>query len=122
MQDRITLTGLRAHGWHGVFDDERQHGQEFVVDVALDLDLTPAVASDDLLDTVDYGAVADRVAEVVSGPAFDLIEGVAGAIADVVLGSFPAVDSITVTVHKPEAPIGHPFADVAVTVTRGRRG
>lgn len=122
MQDRITLTGLRVHGRHGVFDGEREHGQEFVVDVALHLDLTPAAVSDDLVQTVDYGEVADRVVEVVAGPAFDLIEGVAGAIADVVLGSFRAVDSITVTVHKPEAPIGHTFTDVAVTITRGRSG
>ena len=59
--DRITLHGVRATGYHGVFEHERRDGQEFVVDVELALDLTRAGESDDLADTCDYGALASAV-------------------------------------------------------------
>lgn len=123
MTDRIALTGLRAFGRHGVFAHERRDGQEFFVDIVLHVDLTAASKSDALADTVDYGAVADTAASIVSGDPYDLIESVAGRIADEVLADerlASRVESIEVTVHKPSAPIAHDFADVAVTVTRGR--
>ena len=59
--DRIALSGLRAVGYHGVFDFERREGQEFVVDVVLDVDTRVAALSDDLSDTVNYADVADAV-------------------------------------------------------------
>lgn len=119
MNDRITLTGLRAFGRHGVFEHERRDGQHFTVDVVLTLDLTAAAASDDLESTVDYGAVADTVVEAVGGQPYDLIETVAGRIADRLLKD-DKVAEVQVTVHKPQAPIEHEFADVAVTVSRTR--
>ena len=75
--DTITLTGLRARGRHGVYDFERIEGQDFVVDAVLEVDLTAAAASDDLADTVDYGALADRLVAVVTGPPVQLIETLA---------------------------------------------
>ena len=117
MSDRITLTGLRVRGFHGVLPEERREGQEFVVDVALALDLAPAAASDALSDTVDYGALAERLAAVVAGEPVDLIETLAGRLADTCLDD-PRVTSAEVTVHKPSAPISVPFADVSVTVVR----
>ncbi|GAA1138966.1 2-amino-4-hydroxy-6-hydroxymethyldihydropteridine diphosphokinase [Ornithinicoccus hortensis] len=118
-RDRITLTGVTAYGHHGVLDFEKRDGQEFVVDVVLDLDLSAAAATDDLSTTVSYAEVAADVVEVVTGPALDLIEAVAGRIADRVLAR-PLVETVTVTVHKPQAPVGVPFGDVAVTVRRDR--
>ena len=70
--DRITLTGLRGFGHHGVFDFERAQGQEFIADVALELDLAPAAGTDDVADTVDYGALAQRLVAVISGPPVNL--------------------------------------------------
>lgn len=119
--DTITLTGLRARGFHGVFEVERAQGQEFVVDAALELDLSAAAASDRLADTVDYGALAERLVEVVTGPPVDLIETLTGRLLDVCLAD-PRVAAATVTVHKPQAPIDHEFADVAVTQRRSRTG
>ena len=119
MNDRILLTGLRAFGRHGVYPFERAHGQDFVVDVALDLDLARAAGSDDVRDTVHYGELADRVAEVVTGEPVNLIEALADRIAQVCLAD-ERVAAATVTVHKPQAPIRQQFADVAVTVTRRR--
>ena len=119
MTDRITLTGLRVRGYHGVFDFERREGQEFVVDVQLDLDLAPAAASDDVADTVHYGELAEALAKVIAGDPVNLIETLAERLAGVCLRD-PRVAAATVTVHKPGAPIPLEFADVAVTLRRAR--
>jgi dihydroneopterin aldolase len=121
MADRIELRGLRVRGHHGVFDHERRDGQDFVVDITAWLDLTAAAGSDDLADTLDYGALATRAADIVAGPPRNLIESVAGAIADDVMTD-DRVDAVEVTVHKPAAPIPLDFADVAVVVRRPRHG
>jgi 7,8-dihydroneopterin aldolase/epimerase/oxygenase len=117
--DRIELRGLRVRGHHGVFDHERRDGQDFVLDLVLWTDLTTAGRSDDLSDTVDYGALAQAAAAVVEGPPRSLIEAVAADVAAVVL-SDPRVAAVEVTLHKPQAPIERPFDDVAVRVTRSR--
>ena len=113
------LTGLTVRGHHGVFDFERRDGQDFVVDVALELDTAPAARSDDVADTVDYGELATALAEVVAGEPVDLLETLAQRLADVCLGS-ERVEAATVTVHKPQAPIPMQFGDVAVTIRRTR--
>lgn len=120
MTDRIILSGLRSFGFHGVFEEERRSGQEFIVDVTLALDLSRAGETDDLRDTVHYGEVADVVAGIVTGPPMDLIEAVAHRIAAAILEGFPAVRSVDVTVHKPNAPLAQSFDDVAVAITRSR--
>ena len=119
MTDRITLTGLRVLGRHGVFEHERADGQEFLVDVTVWMDLDAAGRTDDLADTMDYGALAHRVAAIVAGPPCRLIEAVAARVADDVL-SDGRVHAVEVTVHKPSAPIELAFADVAVTARRTR--
>ncbi len=115
--DRIVLTGLRGFGHHGVYDFERAQGQEFVVDVALEIDLAPAAGTDDVADTVDYGALAQRLVAVVSGPPVNLIETLADRLAQVCLAD-ERVAAVEVTVHKPAAPVGVEVADVAVTIRR----
>jgi dihydroneopterin aldolase len=119
--DRIELRGLRVRGHHGVFDHERRDGQDFVVDVIVWIDLATAAASDDLADTVDYGALAQLAADVVAGPPRNLIETVAAEIADAVM-SDERLHAVEVVVHKPDAPIPLTFADVAVVARRSRRG
>lgn len=117
--DEITLTGVRAYGHHGVFEHERRDGQEFVVDVTLHVSTTAAVASDDVADTVHYGEVAERIVELVGGEPLNLIEGVAARIADDLL-TRDLVKMVSVTIHKPHAPITVPFSDVSVTIRRYR--
>ena len=119
--DTITLTGLRAYGYHGVFDFERANGQDFVVDVVLELDLASAARSDDVADTVHYGELADALVAIVTGEPVNLLETLAARLADACLAD-ARVRQATVTVHKPQAPIPHGFADVAVTLRRGRAG
>jgi dihydroneopterin aldolase len=118
-RDRITLTGVRVRAHHGVYDFEREQGQEFVIDVSVAVDLSVAASGDDLGATVHYGELAEAVVAAVERDPVDLIETVAERVAAVALG-YPAVDEVEVTVHKPEAPISVPFADVAVTIVRGR--
>lgn len=119
MNDRIELRGLRVRGNHGVLDFERRDGQDFLVDVALELDASLAAASDDLADTVDYGGLAQALARVVEGEAVNLLETLAERLASVCL-SDPRVSAASVTVHKPQAPIPLTFSDVAVTIRRQR--
>jgi 7,8-dihydroneopterin aldolase/epimerase/oxygenase len=117
--DRISLAGLRARGHHGVYDFERERGQDFVVDAVLEVDLAPAARSDDVADTIHYGELAERLVGVVGGEPVNLIETLAERLAEVCLAD-DRVRAATVTVHKPQAPIPHEFADVAVTITRRR--
>jgi len=117
--DLIELTGLRIFAHHGVLDHERENGQEFVIDVRISLDLGAAAASDDVADTIHYGILAEQIAAAVSSDPVNLIETVAQRVADVVL-AYDLVLVVTVTVHKPQAPISIPFDDVSVSITRGR--
>ncbi|GAA1831832.1 dihydroneopterin aldolase [Agromyces salentinus] len=118
-RDRITLTGLRVRAHHGVFEFEREQGQEFVIDVSVVVDLRAAASDDDLAKTVHYGELAEAVVAAVERDPVDLIETLAERVADVALG-FPGTIEAAVTVHKPQAPITVPFADVAVSIVRGR--
>ncbi|RRC95797.1 2-amino-4-hydroxy-6-hydroxymethyldihydropteridine diphosphokinase [Schaalia canis] len=116
--DIITLRGLTAEGIHGVFEFEHAAPQPFVIDIALWVDTTDAISSDDIADTVSYADVANDVVAVVEGPPAHLIETLAQRISDVLLAN-PRVEGLEVTVHKPQAPLEQEFTDVAVTVRRG---
>ncbi|HEX3648648.1 MAG TPA: dihydroneopterin aldolase [Pseudonocardiaceae bacterium] len=121
MTDRVTLTGLRVRGRHGVFEHERRDGQDFLVDVTVWIDLEQAAATDELSDTLNYGELAERAAAIVGGEPRNLIETVAAEVADSVMRDERA-HAVEVTIHKPSAPIPLTFADVSVTARRSRRG
>ncbi|MDH2425861.1 dihydroneopterin aldolase [Sphaerisporangium sp. TRM90804] len=118
--DSVSLRGLRARGRHGCLPAERELGQEFVVDATLYFDTAPAAAGDDLGKTVDYGALAVRLAAIVEGEPVNLIETLAHRLADACLAA-ELVEEVEVRVHKPAAPVTVPFGDVVVTVRRRRR-
>jgi 7,8-dihydroneopterin aldolase/epimerase/oxygenase len=120
MSDIIRLTGLRVRGRHGVYDFERAQGQDFVVDVVLEVDLSAAAGSDDVADTVHYGELAERLVALVGGEPVNLIETLADRLAGACLAD-RRVAAATVTVHKPQAPIPHEFSDVSVTLRRSAR-
>ncbi len=117
--DRIEIRGLRVFGHHGVFDSEKRDGQTFVVDVALEADLSDAAASDALGDTVDYGTLAQRLSDEVRTTRFDLIERLAGHLLDVVMAD-PMVQAAEVRIAKPEAPVTVELGEVAVVLRRRR--
>lgn len=113
----VTLRGLKVRGHHGVFAEERRDGQDFIIDAVLGLDTDKAARSDDLGDTADYGALAQRLAAIVEGEPVNLIETLVERLADACLLD-PHVLWCEVTVHKPAAPIPLAFDDVSVTVRR----
>ena len=117
--DTIRIAGIRGRGYHGVLAAERELGQEFIVDVVLGLRTRTAAASDELSDTLDYGLVATRVHERITGAPFALLETLAERIAEDCLQA-PALEFVEVTVHKPAAPVTVPFADISVRVRRRR--
>ena len=118
--DEITLTGVRAFGYHGVYPDERRVGQEFVVDATMYVTTArAAAASDDVVDTIHYGEVAERIVALVQGEPVNLLETLAARLADDLLAR-DGVRTVAITVHKPQAPITVPFADVSVTIRRAR--
>ena len=117
--DVLTLTGLEVFAHHGVFGFERENGQLFVLDVELWLDTAGAAGGDDLAQTVHYGELAEEIAAAVANDPVDLIETLAERVAGVVL-AHPPVRQTRVVVHKPDAPITVPFADVSITIIRRR--
>jgi dihydroneopterin aldolase len=117
--DSIHLSGIEVFAFHGVLPEETAQGQTFLIDVEVGLDLSRAGASDDLADTVDYGSLVQRVHDLVATDRWNLIERVAARVAESILED-PRADSVVITVHKPAAPIGVGFSDVAVTVRRER--
>ena len=119
MTDSIRITGLELFGHHGVFDFEKHDGQRFVVDLTVWLDTDGASDSDNLAQTLDYSKLVNKVAGVVQGEPVDLIETLASRVLDVVWG-FDQANSAEVTIHKPDAPVEFPVADISVTMKRER--
>ena len=119
--DAIEIRGLRVLAQVGVPDAERAVAQPLTVDLVLHLDLTDAGASDDVADTVDYGAVAIAVADAISAEPRSLLERVAAVAADTVLALDERTDAVTVAVTKLRPPIPRDVEATAVRVHRSRR-
>ena len=118
--DRIVLEGMRFYGFHGVNPEERVLGQEYLVDLAVEIDLGPAGASDRLEDTISYTNIYRAVRDVMEGEPRNLLEAAAQSIADRVLSEFP-VDSVAVRVKKPHPPIrGSVIENATVEIFRRR--
>ncbi|HEY7947894.1 MAG TPA: dihydroneopterin aldolase [Acidimicrobiales bacterium] len=117
--DRIEVRGLRLLGVHGVLPEERSRAQPFEVDLDLEIDMAGAALSDDLADTADYGAAIQTVADVVGAAPHDLLESLAGAIADALLAD-GRIRSATVAVRKLRPPVPHEVVSTGVRMTRSR--
>lgn len=117
MSDRIVLSGMEFHAFHGVFPEEARLGARFSVDVELSLSLAD---SDDLDGTVDYSRVHAFVQEVVTGTRFSVIEALAVRLAEGILKEHELAQGVTVRVHKPHAPLPGVVRDIFVEVNRQR--
>lgn len=118
--DRILLEGMTFHGHTGALPFEKRDGQDFRVDLELEFLRILACDTDRIADTVDYGTVFEVVRKVVEEESFDLIERLAGAIADAVLQETSQVIALVVTVRKPHAPIQGRFDAMGVSIRRER--
>jgi len=119
--DRILLEGMLFHGYVGVNDFEKKDGQPFQIDLQLFCDQLLAGDTDQLEQTIDYGRVFDLVAATVGQARFDLIERLAGQIAEDVLSAFKLVKAADVTVRKPKAPVSGNFTAMGVRIFRERK-
>ena len=113
----LEVRGLRVLGTHGVLPDEKKRAQPFEVDLDLRFDMAAASASDDLQDTVDYGAVIDAVVAVIVGPSVELLERLARLIGDAALGVDNRIESVDVAVRKLEPPVPYEIASAGVRLT-----
>jgi dihydroneopterin aldolase len=118
MRDTITVKGIKGFGYHGVFPEETRDGQDFFVDLELHLDLLKPSQSDNLEHTINYGTLTSLVVEEITGEPVQLIERLAGRIADRIKKLHPEIKELAVTVHKPQAPVGAQVTDISVTITR----
>ena len=118
--DRIELRGLRTVGRVGVLDHERAHDQPLELDLDLVVDLAVAGGSDDLADTVDYGAVCDGVVATVGERHVALLEALATRVAEAVLALDGRIAVVEVTVRKLRPPVPHDLATSGVRIARAR--
>lgn len=121
MRHKITITGLRVFAHHGVFDFERQNGQDFYVDASIWIDGDKAAFTDDLNNTAHYGDLAKGLVELTKNDPVDLLETLAQRLLDYSLNfGGGKVLKAKITVHKPGAPIPYEFEDVSITVKAKR--
>jgi dihydroneopterin aldolase len=118
--DRIEILDLRVLGVHGVLPEERERAQPFSIDLVAWVDMRAAVQSDNLGDTVDYGALAELVADVVSRHSYQLLEALAGRLAGAALIMDPRLSAVAVTVRKLRPPLALDIASTGVRVYRSR--
>jgi dihydroneopterin aldolase len=119
MVDVIHLSGLEVFAHHGVFVEEREQGQLFVVDLDVDYDASAAAQSDDVTDTLNYAELAQAVHTAVAHDPVDLLETLALRVITTVF-KFPQASHVRVTIHKPSAPMPVTLAGVSITVSRSR--
>ncbi len=118
--DKISIKGLNLFAYHGVNPEEKENGQNFVIDLDYYVNIAKACQMDTLDDTVSYAKVVKTVRRVFTAEKYDLIERAAQVIADAVLDEFEDIFKVEVTLKKPEAPISAEFDYVAVSITRER--
>jgi dihydroneopterin aldolase len=119
MTDKIVIEGLRAFGHHGVGDEEREMGQDFLVDLEVSANLAAAGASDQLKDTLDYATIVKEVQRIVSTERYHLLEKLAQQIADAVFEN-PRAESVVVRVAKANPPLDAEVDSVRVEIERWR--
>ena len=121
MRHKIAITGLRVFAHHGVFDFEKQNGQDFYIDAAIWIDGDKAAFTDDLNNTAHYGDLAKGLVELTKNDPVDLLETLAQRLLDYALNfGGGKVLKAKITIHKPGAPIPYEFEDVSITVKAKR--
>lgn len=115
--DKIKISGLVIYAYHGVFESEKELGQTFLIDCEFSMDTSSC--NDELEKTINYGEVSSAIVHFCQANRYDLLETLANQLSAHLLLAYPLMEEVTITVHKPHAPISTPFADVSLSVTRG---
>lgn len=111
----IEIKGLTVSACHGVLESEKSTPQIFKFDISLSCDTSVAAESDNVADTINYADVCAIVNDLCKSNCYNLIERLAAEAAKKIINSYPTLNGVQVTVHKPQAPIPYPFDDVSVT-------
>lgn len=119
--DKIIIKGLKIFAYHGVNPEEKQNGQTFEIDAILETSLRSAGNTDNIKNTISYAKAAKTIKSVVVSKSYDLLETLATKISRQLLYDFQSIDSVCITVKKPEAPINLEFDYMAVEITRTRK-
>lgn len=117
-QDYIEITGLKIYAYHGVLSEEKEKGQDFYVNARLYYDMAPAAASDDLEQAINYAECCQLITEVFQEKSYDLIETVCEEVCHRLLLTYERLEKAEVQLCKPHAPIGLPFSNVSVNMSR----
>jgi dihydroneopterin aldolase len=118
-QDKISILGIKAFGYHGVFAEEKESGQYFLADLEFTYNTKKAIKNDDLSHAINYASVAKIAKTIIEGQSRNLIEKVADDIAQELIKNLN-IDWVKVTLHKPHAPLDIEFVDILVSVERKR--
>lgn len=116
--DQIIIENLEVYAYHGVFPEEREKGQYFYVDATLYLDARKAGKTDDLSYSINYGEVCHFINDFMRQYTFSLIEAVTEKLAESILLAFPLIQYLDLRVKKPQAPVGLPFENISVAISR----
>ena len=116
--EQILVQGLQVFGYHGVYEQEKEEGQTFLVNCVMDTSFASAIHSDDVGETVDYGTVCLFIKKYFEGKAYDLLEKVADELATSIMYAFPGIEKIQIQITKPNAPIPMEFESVGVRVEK----
>jgi dihydroneopterin aldolase len=120
MADLISIKGLRVFGRHGVEPSEREYGQDFLIDLECELDMSEAARTDLIENTVDYAVLIDVVKRIVETETYFLLEALARRLIEAVLAK-PRVESVSVAISKPEVAAQTGVEKVEVRMGRSRR-
>ncbi len=118
--DTIIIKGLKLYAHHGVLEEEKRNGQRFVLDIKLHIDLSKAMSSDNLLDTVNYDEVCRVAYDAMTINTYDLIERAADEVITAIFSEFELVQAVDLTLKKPQAPLCRKVKYAAVSMYRER--
>lgn len=118
--DKITIKGLNLFAYHGVNPEEKENGQNFILDIDYYLESSVSCLTDDVDDTVSYAKVVKCVRKAFLSDKYNLIEKAAQVVAEAIINEFDLVKRVDITLKKPQAPVSADFDYMAVTISRIR--
>jgi len=120
MFDKISIHKIQVFAYHGVFPEEKKLGQKFVISVDLMADLSKVCQSDLIEDGICYGEITERIVLFCQNNRFNTLEALGHKLGENLLFLNKVIESVTIKIEKPNAPIKYLVDHVAVSVTRTR--
>ncbi len=118
--DKIIINSLKIFAYHGVNPEETQFGQNFLLDIIAGVDIDEPCQTDDIDQTVSYAAMIKTAKRAMLEKNCKLLEHAAQRVADALFDEFPKIETLKITLRKPEAPMRAEFGFVAVEIERVR--